>query len=236
MNAGRDVERLIASWLVEEAPGRAPDRVLDAAGRVIDRTNQRRIVAEWREPMYVTMRGLLAAAVIGAVLIGGAIFFLKGAPNADVGASPTPGASEAAPSATPDALADLRAYRSARNQICLAAWPARNATDERVGEGLYDPSISAAERATKVDAIEDQINDITAFVNQLDALPVPAALATDEAATIARYRDTIELIKQVVDYLRAGDLVAAEAADNATAPLTVGIEGFERQYQLQPCP
>jgi len=236
MNAGRDVERLIAGWLVEEAPGRAPDRILDASGLVIDRTNQRRIVAEWREPMYFTMRGLLAAAVIGAVLIGGAIFFLKGAPNGNVGATPTPGASEAAPSATPDAVADLIAYRSARDQICEAAWPARNATDERVGEGLYDPSISDAERSVKIDAIEDQINDITAFVNQLDALPVPASLATDEAATMARYRDTIEVIKQIVEHLRAGDLVAAEAADNAIVPLSAGIQDFERQYQLSACP
>ena len=150
------------------------------------------------------------------------------------GASPRPTATPA--STQPDGLAELIAYRSARNLICEAAWPARNATDARVGEGLYDPSISAAERAPKIDAIEEQMGDITAFVNQLDALPVPAALATDEAATIARYRDTIEVIKQNVEHLRAGDLVAAEAVDSAIEPLSAGIEEFERKYQLSPCP
>ena len=151
-------------------------------------------------------------------------------PAASTRPTPTP-----APT-LPDGLAELVAYRAARDQICEAAWPARNATDERVGEGLYDPSTSAAERATKIDAIEQQVNDITAFVNQLDALPVPAALATDEATSIARLRDTIEVIKQVVEYLRAGNLVAAEAAENAAEPLTAGIEQFERKYQLSPCP
>jgi hypothetical protein len=145
--------------------------------------------------------------------------------------TPTP-----TPATSPDGLAELSAYRSARNRICEAAWPARNATDAQVGEGLTDPSISAAERAPKIDAIEQQINDITAFVNQLDALPVPAALATDEAATIARYRDTLEIIKQFVAHLRAGELVGAEAADRAAEPLTVGIEEFERKYSLSPCP
>jgi len=162
------------------------------------------------------------------------------APSSAAPTSPPPGASPR-PTPTPastqsDGLAELSAYRSARNLICEAAWPARNATDERVGDGLYDPSISSAERASKIDAMEQQVDDITAFVKQLDALPVPVALATDEAASIARLRDTVEVIKQSVEYLRAGDLVAAEAADNAIAPLTEGVEEFERKYQLSPCP
>jgi hypothetical protein len=75
MNAGPDVERLISTWLVEEAPERAPDRILGAAGTTIDRTKQRRFAA-WREPMLVSTSRLVAAAaiviaaVVGAGLIG----------------------------------------------------------------------------------------------------------------------------------------------------------------------
>lgn len=70
MNAGPDVERLISGWLLEEAPGRAPDRILEAAGRTIDRTHQRRFVAGWRPR---TMFERLAAAAVSAVLAIGAI-------------------------------------------------------------------------------------------------------------------------------------------------------------------
>ena len=90
MNAGPDVERLIAAWLVEEAPGRAPDRVLASAGTVIDRTRQRRFLAAWREPMHMSMRGLAAAAAIGAVLVGGTIFALRTGPSDSVGGAPAP--------------------------------------------------------------------------------------------------------------------------------------------------
>lgn len=75
MNAGRDVERLIATWLAEEAPGRAPDRVLATARPVIDRTTQRRRAAlrdlwiPWRPR---TMFDRLAVAATTAVLaVGG---------------------------------------------------------------------------------------------------------------------------------------------------------------------
>ena len=102
MNAGRDVERLIADWFVEEAVLRAPDRVLDEAGRVVDRTKQRRFGAAWRAiPMSAPLR-LAAAAAIGVVAIGGALLML-GRPSESIGApSPTPSAT---PSATPTELA-----------------------------------------------------------------------------------------------------------------------------------
>ena len=69
MNAGPDVERLIAGWLQEEAPGRAPDRILELAGRTIDRTNQRRLAA-WRP---ATMFDRLAVAGVSAVLAIGVL-------------------------------------------------------------------------------------------------------------------------------------------------------------------
>jgi hypothetical protein len=79
MNAGPDVERLIAGWLVEEAPGRAPDRILESVGRVIDRTNQRRFgaaVRDLRVPWRPrTMMDRLAVAAMAAVLLIGTVAF-----------------------------------------------------------------------------------------------------------------------------------------------------------------
>ena len=96
MNAGPDVERLIADWLHEEAPGRAPDRVLEAAGRSIDRMHKRRSIAEWRLPQ-MNRFGLAIAAIatVVAVVVGGSYLF---------GSGPGPGASQtpsAEPSQTP---------------------------------------------------------------------------------------------------------------------------------------
>ena len=87
MNAGHDVERLISDWLASEAPVRAPDRVLESAGNVIDRTKQRRFAAAWRERfMQLTLRraviprpliylatlALLIVALTAALLLVGA--------------------------------------------------------------------------------------------------------------------------------------------------------------------
>jgi hypothetical protein len=97
MNAGPDVERLIAGWLVEEAPGRAPDRILESAGRVIDRTHQRRFGVAWRESM-TGIRGLAAAAVLGAIVVAGAYYLVgpslgpSGQPTPSPSAQPTPSA------------------------------------------------------------------------------------------------------------------------------------------------
>jgi hypothetical protein len=71
MNAGPDVERLISDWLAEEAPERAPDRILGAASTSIERTKQRRFGAAWREPMMLsTSRLVVAAAVVIAAVVG----------------------------------------------------------------------------------------------------------------------------------------------------------------------
>lgn len=229
MNAGRDVERLIASWLVEDAPGRAPDRILDAAGQVIDRTNQRRFVAEWREPMYVTMRGLVAAAVIAAVAIGGAIFFLNGAPNANVGASPTPGASKSAsPSPSPDALAQLVAYRAARKAVCEPL------TTEILG--LFAALPSGATPAEQADSLDQQIGVITREIDQLAAIDAPPVIAEEHAVDVQRHRDALVLIEHVSTLLHDGKQAEADAVDQAIGGLSSLEEEYERQYSLEPCP
>jgi hypothetical protein len=100
MNAGRDVERSIAQWLVEESPGRAPDRVLAAARDVIDRTKQRRFAVAWREPVSISMRGLaFAAALVVVAVVGAGVIGRSTAPVENQGAIPpvqTPSPSAAA--------------------------------------------------------------------------------------------------------------------------------------------
>ena len=235
MNAGPDVERLISSWLVEEAPGRAPDRILDAAGRVIDRTNQRRFVAAWREPMYVTLRGLVAAGVVAAVVIGGAMFAFKGAPSTDVGASPTPSASAVA---SPDAATLLSEYRVAYSAICEAARaapPVPNA-DLWDFEVLYDPDMSAADRALSLAAGSAIADRIDAMADDIEALAPPPQIAAGHVAMITRTRDIVSLIRQEVELLRAGKLAEGKALDEATGPLSGEIAEFERTYALTSCP
>jgi hypothetical protein len=94
MNAGRDIERTIAGWLIEEAPGRAPDRILDSTAKVIDRTKQRRFGAVWRALAPVPIRGLAAAAAIGVVvvLVALSVIALDPFPSNGVGRPPAPAA------------------------------------------------------------------------------------------------------------------------------------------------
>jgi hypothetical protein len=123
MNAGRDVERLIADWFVEEAVLRAPDRVLEDAGRAIHRTKQRRLGAAWRPIRMSAPLRLAAAAVLGVLVVGGVLIIARpsganfGAP-ATPSILPTPATSPAASSSAgplvlPDGALSAGAYVSA---------------------------------------------------------------------------------------------------------------------------
>jgi hypothetical protein len=101
MNAGRDVERVIADWFVEEAVPRAPDRILDAAGRVVDRTKQRRFGTAWRVISMSAPLRLAAAAVIGVLAIGGSLFLIGRASNSNIGGPVSSASPPASPSASP---------------------------------------------------------------------------------------------------------------------------------------
>jgi hypothetical protein len=98
MNAGPDVERLISDWLAEEAPARAPDRILETAVQRSAHTRQRRFGAVRRTfPDMKISWQLAAAAVVGILVIAlGAAYFGR-SPTAGVGgpaatplATPTP--------------------------------------------------------------------------------------------------------------------------------------------------
>jgi hypothetical protein len=107
VNAGRDVERLIADWFIEEAVLRAPNRILEGTSRDVHRTKQRRFGAAWRISPMPTYARIAAAAVIGVLAIGGAFFFIGRAGDTNVG-GPAPSATPSgSPSSSPSQTATV---------------------------------------------------------------------------------------------------------------------------------
>lgn len=235
MNAGRDVERLIADWLVEEAHPHAPDRILHGAARSIDHTKQRRFAVAWREPMIVSMSRLVAAAVFLVVAVVGA--GLIGRSTASPGQAPTasalPGSQSAAPS--PSAGVTLEQFRAARNRICAEAMPTAQALLVQF-DNPYDPTQTATQRAAKVAVLEQIITLSEDLRSRLQALPVPAEMAADQAAALARNDDVAAILSRALLLLRAGKLAEAQAVDLVTDPINRQVEAFERKYSLDPCP
>jgi hypothetical protein len=107
MNGRIDAERILDAFLAPEAD-RLADRVIDAALADIARTPQRRAVRVPRRFPTMTMPiRLAAAAVVGALAVGGAFYLLKPDQPTIGGPSPSPSAqaSATAPSPSPTARA-----------------------------------------------------------------------------------------------------------------------------------
>jgi hypothetical protein len=234
MSAGRDVERLIEAWLVEESPARAPDRILETAGSRIDRTKQRRFAAAWRNTMTISFaRVAMVAAIIAIAVVGAGIL---GRATAGVGAGPTPlPSTTATPSAVPaPSVATLSAYRAARDAICTSYVAQAGPINDRIS-GIGDGSLSSAQRAPKIDALEELAGLADRMRSDLQALPVPQALVTEHSANLARYEDSATLLHEIVARYRAGDVQGAAVIDQAIAPISGAIQEFERTYDLVDC-
>jgi hypothetical protein len=105
MTDDRSLERAARSWL-DDGPTEAPDRAVEAALLQIQTTPQERdLRIPWRLPKMTTPARVATAAVIGVLVVGGAIFILGRPGQSGVGGpgptstpteSPTP-----IPSATP---------------------------------------------------------------------------------------------------------------------------------------
>ena len=230
MNAGRDVERLIAGWLDEEAAPLAPDRILDSARSSISRTGQRRLVVAWREPMYMSPLRLAGiAAVFAVAMVGAGWFGRTTAPAGGVGGEPSPTPSQIAPVVT------LESYREARDAICHRYVPEADALKAQLS-GITDPGLAPSERAAKVDVLRQLAEQGDAFIAELAALDVPDALVREHAANLANYRDIMALIRRVGGLVTTGDLAGAAAVDAATDPVAGAIGAFERKYRLVDCP
>lgn len=231
MNAGRGIEQLIADWLVEEAAPGVPDRVLHSTRQVVNRTNQRRFAAIWRESMFTPAR---LAALAATLVIGLGAGLWIGRATAPQG----PGAPVATPQPTSEATASeqtLESYRAARNEICTNYAAELNPLKPGF-DGLYDPETSAADRAAKATSLSHYADRADALNAELGALDAPSSLVSDHLASVTRLQDTISLIRQAIALLDSGDLVGAQALDVATDPLSGQIEAFERKYSLAPCP
>lgn len=231
MNAGRDVERLITSWLVEEAAPGAPDRVLESTRQVVRRTNQRRFAAIWRESMFTPARlGAIAALLVIALGTG---FWIGRATSVSGPAAPAAPAATPTPSSGSDVT--LETYRAARNALChkyVALVGPLNAKLSRI----YDPTLPAADRAIEVQALTDIATEVDLLVTELEALEPPASIAGAHVAQLANYRQVISLMRQEFPLITAGDYAGAQTLDNATSPVARDIERFEAANSLDPCP
>jgi hypothetical protein len=101
VNAGPDVERLISDWLVEEAPARAPDHILETAAHRTAHTRQRRFGAVRRTfPDMKISWQLATAAVVGVLVIALGAAYLGRDASGGVGGGPA-----ATPTPSPTATA-----------------------------------------------------------------------------------------------------------------------------------
>ena len=111
MTDDRSIERAARSWL-EIGPTEAPERAVEAALLLIDTTPQERDWhVPWRLPKMTTPARVASAAVIGVLVVGGALYTLApggsgpGGPGATASPtpSPVPSAAPASPSTAPSA-------------------------------------------------------------------------------------------------------------------------------------
>ena len=170
----------------------------------------------------VTLSGL-AAAVIATLLTGCAT------------ASP----SMSAPTASaPDATVVLAEYRAVRDAICRVAADASPVPNEDLLaiDVLYDPTMSAEERAMSIEAVRALAGRFHATVDRLESINPPPQVNVEHIASVTRARDVVTLLGRLADYLGTGEFTAARALDEAVGMINVKIEAFEATYRLSPCP
>jgi len=232
MNAGRDVERLIRTWLVEESPGRAPDRILSDAARTIDRTRQRRFLAAWREPVSIGLRGFAAMAAVLILAVIGAVWI--GRSTASIGTQPAPAPASSQPASTAAAGITVAQYKAARDAVC-GPLNAQLITLNDAGASFH-PDTNPADIPATAANLEAIVALGTTEIAALSALDVPASIAAEHAADVTRHGDSLALLSEAAAKLRAGDVTGGLALANSTEPLSRLEEGFENKYGLSGCP
>jgi hypothetical protein len=129
MTTDRDFDRIAMAWLAD-GPDELSDRVLDAAIDQIHLTRQRRALrVPWRFPTMTTPARVAAAAAIGVLVIGGALFTMR--PSSSVGGpspTPTPSASPTASSALPPLSDTFTSSRHGYSVNHPAGWTITPAT------------------------------------------------------------------------------------------------------------
>jgi hypothetical protein len=175
MTDDRSLERAARSWL-EVGPTEAPERAVEAALLQIDSTQQERDWLPWRLPKMTGPLRVASAAVIGVLVVGGALYALAPGGSGPGGAaspsvSPTPSVSPApslsvAPSVVPSASA------------VFPAWY----TGDQEGAGI----LAAGSQTTKSFAPSFTFTVPQGWVNNLD-VPIAYALFPDTPDNEAEY-------------------------------------------------
>ena len=236
MNAGPDVERLIADWLVEEAPARAPDRILDAAAKVIDRTKQRRFAAAWREPMTFSIARLVAILAIATVVVGGGAAWI-GRSTASIGVPTPTEAPGVVPGTTPAPTPSgptIESYRAARDAICTPLATRAAALSEQ-GAKLH-PDTTSSDLPATISTVQEVIAVQDETIAALAALAAPETLAAEHATDVGHRRDTVALLRALLRNLQAGKLAEADALGEAMHAMSAAQKAFEAKYDLVGCP
>jgi hypothetical protein len=135
MTDDRSLERAARSWL-EAGPTQAPDRAVEAALLRIETTPQERdLRIPWRFTAMPMSARVAAAAVIGVLLVGGAVYLFSPGGRSGVGA---PGPSPSAV-ATPGTTPSPEASRAiAPDALPPEIWGDWQALADRSIPGLYD--------------------------------------------------------------------------------------------------
>jgi hypothetical protein len=232
MTDDRSLERAARSW-IDAGPTRAPERVIEGALLKVQTTGQEReLRIPWRLPAMLTPTRLAAAAVIGALVLGGAIIMSAGSkPNV---VTPTPSV-EASPSSGPSAQGPtLATYKADRDGICGPATQQVVVLNEKAA--LLDPTTRPGDTARMVVNLTQVVGVATDATDALALLRPPSFAATDHAADVTRHRDSIAILSRAIAKLQAGEVAAGLAMTDATEPISVLERAFEQKYGLAGCP
>jgi negative regulator of sigma E activity len=233
------IEQIVADWLAEEAPARAPDRILSQVAVAVDRTRRPRFGAGRRDNEMTFSLTRLAAAAIVLIAVSAGIGWV-GRANVD---SPSGVAGPTVPTAAPTTTSapsssvgtSLESYRTARNAICAQLTPQANDLKAQL-DRAYDPSLSPAVRATKLQALEQFLDLDSGMIARLDLLDPPSDVVAEHASDLATHRANHAVIGQEITMLRVGKLAEAKALDDSTDVINQAGRNFETKYGLVRCP
>ena len=173
----------------------------------------------------------LAGAAVLVLAVSGAVFLVM-RPASDVGPPTTPAPSaSAAPQAS--AADPIVAYRLARNQVCIRATQAVAQAD--LG-GLYDTSLSPADRARVNAEHVEYTQAVETAAAELELIQPPEAIASEHWKDVAREEAIAALHRLFDERAAAGDIEGGAALDEAIGRAAEGRAAFEEEYSLSRCP
>jgi hypothetical protein len=228
MTDDRSHERAARSW-IETGPTQAPDRAVEAALLRIERTPQERdLRIPWRLPTMTTPARVTAAAVIGALAIGGAMFTLgsPGLPATVVG-RPPPNPTVAPPT--------MQTFRADHDAICAAARRDIEPLMDQLA-GIYDAATTPVERMRKADLLAEIGVRTGQYTDELEAIRAPTQVVEEHVAEVAGHRAVQDLIVETVRLLRSGRLAEARVSDNETNRIRRQIRAVEEKWTMHSCP